>query len=104
MRIYKQIESSLLRKINKLKDNKTDFSLYIVDNNGNYVDVLYFGYRELFTNNWIFVANDIPDDFSSDNIFVINPEKDVIKYKEQLKSFISKYGLESDNYYTFEEI
>jgi len=104
MRTYKQIESSLLRKIDKIKDNKTDFSLYIGDKNGNYVDVLYFGYRELFTNNWIFVANDIPDDFSSDNIFVINPEKDVIKYKEQLKSFITKYGLESDNYYTFEEI
>ena len=104
MRTYKQIESSLLRKIDKLKDNKTDFSFYIGDNNGNYVDVLYFGYRELFTNNWIFVANDIPDDFSSKDILVINPEKDVIKYKEKLKSFISKYGLKSCNYYTFEEI
>ena len=92
-------------KIDKLKDNKADFSLYIGDKNRNFVDVLYFGYRELFANNWIFVANDVPDDFSSDNILVINPEKDIVEYKKQLESFVSKYGLEkSGNYYTFEEI
>ena len=105
MKTYSEIENELWGKIDKLPVTQEDFILYIGHENGEFVDLLYFGIRNMFEKSLVMVMNDTMEEMTPMDTFAIDLNKKHREhYKSELRHFIIQFGLVRGNYYTFEDI